>query len=63
MAFFREPNLDDEYAKLRLEQDASDSGGACLDDFEIKSILGQGSNGTVYKAYQRYAIPGSADWK
>jgi len=23
----------------------------CLSDFEIKTILGQGSNGTVYKAY------------
>ena len=28
-----------------------------LDDFEIKAILGQGSSGTVYKAYQKYADP------
>ena len=30
---------------------------ACLADFEIKTILGQGSNGTVYKAYQTYTNP------
>lgn len=25
-----------------------------LDDFDLRGILGQGSSGTVYKAYQKY---------
>ncbi len=29
------------------------SSNISLADFEITSILGQGSNGTVYKAYQK----------
>ena len=41
-----------------IEQETSRNSSDCsLADFDIKAILGQGSSGTVYKAYQKYRDP------